>query len=97
MFGMGADKAHIQEAYCEFDDGYQAIVITHDIEHVALVPDGIPRQRKGNFSREKKKPLTREKGMPREEGTVCLYPNGHAPIPKRSCAYTQTIVRLYPI
>ena len=38
---MSADKAHIQETYREFNDCNQAIVVSHDVEHISLVPDGI--------------------------------------------------------
>ncbi len=38
---MSADKAHIQEPYCELDDCNNAIVIPHNVEHISLVADGI--------------------------------------------------------
>ncbi len=38
---MSANKAHIQETYCELDDCNQAVVIPHNVKHVSLVTDGI--------------------------------------------------------
>ena len=38
---MSADKAYIQETYCELDDSNQAIVVPHDVENVSLVTNGI--------------------------------------------------------